>query len=336
VYPRLIVHERLSDLLREIRARTPSGGERTVAIYGKPREEFKDWTTEQLIEEVLKRQREIYRPGADARRDLYDLDDDRLARIASAVAVFVKHHHLMRTDAGWKLASQTFGDAFDLAPEERFRDQPCAGFCSGVLVKPRIIATAAHCILGADDEKRKQQLAQTRVVFGFRMIDATTARTVFDDAQIYTPVELVNQSDRATREDWTLIKLDRDVAGVTPLVLRATGVIGDDAKVGVIGHPCGLPVKYAGGANVRRNDNPEFFRANLDTFGGNSGSPVLADDGPAADLTIEGLLIRGAPDFVRDGDSRNRSLIIPVRDSLDDPPGEDCVRATLFAAWLPR
>lgn len=329
-------HEKLEDLLKEIRARTPGGGERTVAIYGKPREEFKGWTTEQLIEEVLNRQRKIYPPGTDARRDVYELADDRLARLASAVAVFVKHHQLTRTDAGWQLASQTFGDAFNLGPDERFRDQPCAGFCSGVLVKSRIIATAAHCILGADDEKRKQQLAQIRIVFGFCMIDATTARTVFDDAQVYMPVEIVDQSDYATGDDWALIELDRDVAGVTPLTPRATGVIGDDAKVGVIGHPCGIPAKYAGGANVRCNDSAAFFRANLDTFGGNSGSPVFAADGPTADLTIEGLLIRGAPDFVRDGVGRNRALIIPIRDSLDDPPGEDCVRATLFATRLPR
>lgn len=325
-------HLELEELLQEIRARTPGGGERTVAIYGKPRAELERWTTAQLIEEARKRQRELYAPGTDTRRDLYELGGDpRLEPIAAAVAVLVRHHQLTRAEAGWRLASRTFGEAYDLAPGERFHDQPCVGFCSGVLVGPRLLATAAHCLLGAGDEQRAQQLAQTRVVFGFRMLDAATARTVFDDAQVYTPVKIVDHSDQVTGDDWALLELDRDVAGVTPLALRATGKIADGAAVGVIGHPCGIPAKHAGGAHVRRNDAPAFFRANLDAFGGNSGSPVFAEDG-----TVEGLLVRGAPDFVRDADGRSRALIIPVRDTLDDPPGEDCVRASLLAARLPR
>ncbi len=63
----------------------------------------------------------------------------------------------------------------------------------------------------------------------------------------------------------------------------------------VIGHPSGLPTKIAGGANIR-SVNSVYFQANLDTYGGNSGSAVFnADTG-----LLEGILVRGERDYVYD------------------------------------
>jgi V8-like Glu-specific endopeptidase len=60
----------------------------------------------------------------------------------------------------------------------------------------------------------------------------------------------------------------------------------------VIGHPTGLPTKVSAGANVR-SVNDVYFVANLDTFGGNSGSAVFnAETGE-----IEGILVRGERDY---------------------------------------
>jgi hypothetical protein len=61
----------------------------------------------------------------------------------------------------------------------------------------------------------------------------------------------------------------------------------------VIGSPSGLPLKVAGGAQVRGNSHPFFFTANLDTFQGNSGSAVFnAETG-----MVEGILVRGEEDY---------------------------------------
>jgi hypothetical protein len=66
----------------------------------------------------------------------------------------------------------------------------------------------------------------------------------------------------------------------------------------MIGHPVGLPTKIAGGATVRDNSPPTHFLANVDAYGRNSGSPVF----DAAGLRVEGLLVRGNPDFVLNDD----------------------------------
>src|SRR3712207_7230060 len=64
----------------------------------------------------------------------------------------------------------------------------------------------------------------------------------------------------------------------------------------------GLPTKIADGARVVRA-NASFFEADLDTFGGNSGSPVF----DARTNTVLGLLVRGATDYRARGSCNVRS-----------------------------
>ena len=95
----------------------------------------------------------------------------------------------------------------------------------------------------------------------------------------------------------------------------------------MIGHPSGLPTKFAGGAAVRNNQQNAFFVANLDTYGGNSGSPVFNSNTHA----VEGILVRGETDFVQQGNC-NVSLVCPSTGCR----GEDCTRTTEFEQFVPR
>ena len=93
----------------------------------------------------------------------------------------------------------------------------------------------------------------------------------------------------------------------------------------VIGHPIGLLKKMAGNASVRSNSNPDYFIANLDTFGGNSGSPVFNAD----THEVEGILVRGDTDFLPRGNCI-ASMVCPVQGCR----GEDCTRIELIHATL--
>src|SRR5690606_3981623 len=148
-------------------------------------------------------------------------------------------------------------------------------------------ATAGHCV-------NPLSLPSVRFVFGFRMIDADTAVTRFDPSQVYYGVEVVTGALDDLAEDYAVIRVDRPITapGAIPLPLRQTGAVPVGTPVGIIGHPTGLPTKVTfGDATVVRNDASEpFFTTNIDTFRGNSGSPVInADTG-----IVEGILVRGA------------------------------------------
>ncbi|MGK7898838.1 MAG: serine protease [Xenococcus sp. (in: cyanobacteria)] len=68
------------------------------------------------------------------------------------------------------------------------------------------------------------------------------------------------------------------MTGHTIVPIRRSGKIKDEKNVFVIGHPSGLPLKFANGTQVRDHSPSSFFVANLDTYGGNSGSPVFNED----------------------------------------------------------
>ena len=67
-----------------------------------------------------------------------------------------------------------------------------------------------------------------------------------------------------------------------------------------------------------------FFVANLDTYGGNSGSPVFNSD----THEVEGILVRGEADFVQQGNCQV-SLFARLQGA-----GEDCTRTTEIAQLL--
>ena len=90
--------------------------------------------------------------------------------------------------------------------------------------------------------------------------------------------------------------------GASPLPLRKNGKIEDKDLVILMGHPMGLPLKIDLGPNgqgntVRQNSHHLHFVANLDSYAGNSGSPVLN----ARTGLVEGILIGGEQeDFLLD------------------------------------
>ena len=132
-------------------------------------------------------------------------------------------------------------------------------------------------------------------MFGFQMTDENTAVTTMPEEDVYrckTGDGLVDcvYSDGAA--DWALIRLDGPVVSRNPLPVRHSGTIAEQTPVGVAGHPATLPQKIAVNAEVR-SVATEFFVANLDTFGGNSGSPVFNTN----DYVVEGVLVRGAVDY---------------------------------------
>ena len=230
-------------------------------------------------------QKEIY--GADNRIDVYQETDPQRQASASAVCALISTNIL--TDAGdgtyvLDTAAAT-ADYLPLCEDDPFSGQPIAAMCTGFMVGEDLITTAGHCVLeGLFD--CLIDFRRIRVVFGFEMLDPATPVTVFTQDQVYSVSEIIAaELNWFNDRDFAVLRLDRPITapGAEPLPLRDNGRVQIGEKVGVIGHPLGLPLKLAFGADTQVYAAPQdysgtgdiVFFTNFDACAGNSGSPVF-------------------------------------------------------------
>lgn len=243
----------------------------------------------------------------------------RMKQLASSTAGMIKSSQLIKTKNGAILPPFTLKESVGVCSSERFEGQPAPFQCSGFLVGPDLLVTAGHCV------SDQQRCSVVSWVFDFKISpNSLKAPVMMKNANIYRCKEVVEAKYEGLA-DYSLIKLDRPVIGRSPLITRTNGKIKLGTKIAVIGHPSGLPTKVAEGAKVVRNDSSEYFQANLDTFGGNSGSAVF-DSGSG---TVEGILVRGAKDY-ESSDDDGCEVVHKTADKITDfgKYGEGVTRIT--------
>jgi hypothetical protein len=258
--------------------------------------------------------------GTDTRIDLYQTDDARLRSLADSTVALFQSAGVSSQGGVAKLTTQSYAERYGLCKEEPFYEQETGAFCSGSLVAPDVIMTAGHCVPSAEE------CAKIKFVFGFAVKEKGVLPKSVLETEVYGCKELIGREQVGNGADWALVRLDRKVAGHSPLKLNLTGQIEAKTEVLVIGHPAGLPTKIAGGAHVRDSSKPGFFVANLDTYGGNSGSAVFN----AATGLVEGILVRGEQDYAQK-DGCFVSNLCPV----DGCRGEDVTKIANVADKIP-
>ena len=185
----------------------------------------------------------------------------------------------------------TLGDDLNLCPDQSFREALSPASCSGFLVEKegeQFLVTAGHCMTS------ENYCEDNAWVFGFNNSSVNSETPYLPNSQVYRCKKIVEQVLNSSSEnDYAVIKLDRKVENVVPLKFRTEGSVSKDIELVVIGHPSGLPSIVDDQGSVRDITNDFFFEANLDTFGGNSGSAVIN----AKTGVVEGILVRGERDY---------------------------------------
>ncbi len=234
--------------------------------------------------------------GEDDRLDLYEVTDQSLLNLASSTMALMRASDIRINGAIAEIKEEKIGEAYRLCKTERFYEQNSAAFCSGFLVAPDTVMTAGHCV------RSQSSCNTTRFVFDFAMQSESDRANQVPAGNVYECKELVHSVAVGSGEDFAVIKLNRPVLDREPLKLSPkTADVGADLTV--IGHPSGLPTKIADGASVRRVLR-EHLVANLDTYGGNSGSAVFNSQTGE----VEGILVRGEADYIFENGCRKSNV----------------------------
>lgn len=227
--------------------------------------------------------------GEDNRVDVFESKNSDFVELSKSTAAMISSSSITSANGEMEISAQTL-ESRGICSSERFSKQISAAMCSGFLVSDKVLVTAGHCIRSEED------CASYKWVFDYKVDHADQTNVTVPTSSVFSCKKILARSlDQTTMDDWAVIELDRKVNDRRPLSFRKRGKVSKNAKLVVIGHPTGLPTKIADGASVRKLDKT-FFVANLDTYGGNSGSAVLNVKTGA----VEGILVRGETDYVYD------------------------------------
>ena len=227
--------------------------------------------------------------GLDGRNEVYTYHDRDVVNVSRSTVALVPSNHVTELkNGGVRISGPGYGESYNLCRNERFYKQPSGAFCSGFLIAPNKIMTAGHCI------RNEQACADVRFAFDYRMKSSSRVNDTLSANQVYKCKSILGWKEEDAGADFAIIELDRPVTGRRPLRLASNRALRRGTKLVVIGHPAGIPTKITDGAAVRTvNTAAGFFVANLDTYGGNSGSAVFNE----RTLEVEGILVRGEEDF---------------------------------------
>jgi V8-like Glu-specific endopeptidase len=253
--------------------------------------------------------------GDDNRVDVINSTNSMYVELSKSTAGMIPKSKLRSLGNGEIQLKGTSLQSRGMCASERFSQQPTTANCSGFLVGENLLVTAGHCIRSKSDCKNN------RWVFDYKISSEGQTQINVPETSVYECKRIINTVlSRSDSNDFALIELDRKVTDRRVLDYRTSGKVNVGDDLVVIGHPTGLPTKIADGAKVK-SISGKFFSANLDTYGGNSGSAVFnANTG-----IIEGILVRGATDYVYD---RNQGCKISNVLGQTEGKGEDVTLIT--------
>lgn len=207
--------------------------------------------------------------GEDSRTEVNETDLHQSLAHATAMIINTERKYF-----------STLGEAYPLCKDERFLEQKLMGFCSGVLVSSNKLLTASHCV------DRKDSCAKSQFVFG--LTSSTKATNAYKCKSILK-IDTVM--------DYAIVELDRNVSEATPVPVSTRSALKLNESVISLSYPLGLPLKKDLGKIVTLDlmGNPRYFRTEVDTFQGSSGSPLFDSTGE-----LIGILTNGADDILED------------------------------------
>lgn len=274
------------------------------ACTGAPAAEEPAAATEEPAQPVEPSDQYPVQYGQDSRTEPFQHPDSKLKDMAASVGIFVRSDKVQTSGNSVSLEGYTLNEMSEMGwlvqganvpmcSDELFTSQIAPGYCTGFLVGEDILVTAGHCL-------QRTSCADASILFGFQMESSDSISALSKENLYKCKAVLAQEIPNPDNQylDYAIIQLDRSTRR------PGLGYVTEDrlpaqSNVAVLGYPSGLPLKIASNAFVMSNDiEVPYFVANLDTFGSNSGSPVINMD----TYQVEGILTSGTTDYVLSDD----------------------------------
>lgn len=270
---------------------------------------------------LLAKKKAIY--GLDNRTLLSQVNDQRAQEWGEAIASLIPLSHLTYRASKANYKIKPFEQKKLCSGETQLAKRSLSA-CTGFIVEEDLLVTAGHCI--------RSQCECEKMAFAFtHRANQRSTSDIVRHEDVYFCQQLVNRDrNRFTGNDFAIVKLDRYVEGRAPLLYRSKGKIGDHDPLEMIGHGLGWPLVYSATGKILDNSKDYIFKTGLDSFLGNSGSPVFNSDTGL----VEGLLSDGEEDFVFDK-KRNCYVNRVCSEDLKQCQGEYVVRITVIPELVP-
>ncbi|MFK8080285.1 MAG: serine protease [Granulosicoccus sp.] len=267
--------------------------------------------------------------GLDNRQEMIDAEMSACT-VGSSVFAVLHSASLQKVSAdSWSvLEARTLSDAGWCA-SQRFARQPAIAKCTAFLISSTRVASAGHCINEPDYPAGPGlNCEDTLLVLDFKLgIDGQTPTAMRSD-QVYRCNSVLAGKDSRIGPDWRVVELDRAVPR-QPLPVYSGEQLPDAVELQVVGHPHGLPMKAADQGQIISYASGRY-RTTLDTFRGNSGSPVYTlVEGSAV---VIGLMSGGSSDKEKQtpGQACHEERIC---DADNVCPGQLATHAQPLAQW---
>lgn len=229
--------------------------------------------------------------GEDDREEALNIPfNSQMTRSFPSVALILEKSQIGETVCSRYKNLETYSlEGRDFCAQERFRAQRSAGFCTGFLVSPDMLITAGHCL------ESRESCKDLMFLFDYK---EEKKRVLTRNLRACEKVLFLGEGEASENVDLAIIKLTKKVEGRPFLVLEEKKKEPLDVDFFVPGHPLGMPLKVVTSGFILENSKEKTFTAAIDTYKGNSGSPVINKKTGL----VEGMLTRGGNDFELRGD----------------------------------
>lgn len=239
--------------------------------------------------------------GEDNRRDIFE-SPEKIQRFSTALATWVSPYFMEDKPSGFDLIFPTLKEEYQMCADENFVSQPTTMIsCTAFLVADDLMLTAGHCMvnIGTAQNELTPMCSDFNWVFDYQVDfegqDILTNRPKQTKVKCVNVIKAVHEEINGQRIDYALFRIDTKMPKRYQFKPSSMGVSKGSA-VEILGYPSGLPLKHSAGAFVlKANTKLPYFEANIDSVGGNSGSPVFGSTG-----NLYGILVRGNDDFTTD------------------------------------